>query len=69
VLDFNRGIGVVNMERGHWDDLGYARFDDIHEYHDGNGWSLTDDMQVWYDHDNGYNFTAPNAYTALMAAN
>lgn len=45
-LDFAKGFNYAGAEQGDANDNGFARFNDLDEYHDGNGWSNWDDFQV-----------------------
>jgi hypothetical protein len=65
-LDFARGHGGINMERGHPNDSGYADFQDIEEYHDGNGWTFTDDIDETVDIDPDYHLDVVNEHHGEM---
>lgn len=65
-LDFARGFGGVNTERGHPDDSGFAEFDNIEEYHDGNGWTVTNDLDQVVDIDPDYHLSIVNNHHVKM---
>jgi hypothetical protein len=46
-MDFSRGWSIVGMERGASSDSGYAKWSELQEYHDGNGWSYWDVPTAW----------------------
>lgn len=61
-LDFTRGWGVINTERGHPNDSGSAEFSNIEEYHDSNGWTYTNGLQPYYDRDPDYHLRVVNSH-------
>jgi hypothetical protein len=65
-LDFARGYGGVNMERGHPDDSGFAEFDNINEYHDGNGWTVTNNLDQTFDNDPDFHLSILNNHHVEM---
>lgn len=63
-MNFARGHGILNMERGGVNDLGKALFQNIEEYHAGNLWTVTNDLSVYFDHDFEYGLVTPDEHTA-----
>lgn len=63
-MDFSRGHGVVNMERGSPNDGGHAEFLDIEEYHDGNGWTYIESPSVEFDGDPDFVMDFPTNHSA-----
>lgn len=62
-MDFTQGYSLTGMERGGSTDSGYARWVNLQEYHDGNGWSLWDNASLNSDTDPAYHYSRVNAYT------
>jgi hypothetical protein len=69
-MDFSKSYNAVGSERGGAADDGTARFHQLNEYHDGNGWTiwngLTDDAP---GHNPGYHLDVVNTYTGNVVAN
>ena len=55
------------MERGASSDSGYARWNNLEEYHDGNGWSNWEDATKLVDNDPDYYHNRINAYTVASS--
>ncbi len=66
-MDFARGWSVVSMERGWSSDSGYGRWEEIREYHDGNGWTYWDNATAITagDTDPGYDMVVVNAHETV----
>jgi hypothetical protein len=64
LMDFSRGKNGFGMERGNPGDDGYSRFNELNEYHDGNGWTRFDDLRLLVDNDPKYMLDVINDYTA-----
>jgi len=62
-LDFNQGMNGAGMERALSSDSGYSRFNQLSEYHDGNGWSYFDDLRVGVNRDPSYHFHEVNVHS------
>jgi hypothetical protein len=65
-MDFARGWNYLGMERGHRDDGGFARFNELQEYHDGNGWTRSDDLSPCCETDPDYHLDVINDYTGRV---
>jgi hypothetical protein len=63
-MDFARGHSVTGMERGATADSGFARWNNLEEYHDANGWTNWDNASQWVDRDPAYHFHRIDAHTA-----
>jgi hypothetical protein len=50
-MDFSRGFNGIGTERGHSNDSCYARWSDLQEYHDSNGWTTWNDPSPGVDRD------------------
>lgn len=53
-MDFSQGYSITAMERGASTDSGRARWHNLSEYHDGNGWSSWDNAALGRDADPDY---------------
>lgn len=68
LLDFNSGMNGWGMERGDASDDGYARFNELSEYHDNTpGWSRWDDQRLNNDVDPDWHYDEINDYTGRTA--
>jgi len=65
-LDFHEGVNVAAMERATSSDPGYARFNAMSEYHDGNAWSVWDDLSSAGDNDPDYHLRKINPHTGVI---
>lgn len=65
-LDFTHGWSIAAMERGDSADGGYARYEDLNEYHDNGGWSLWNNLTLDSDQDPDYHLNRVNAYTGAF---
>lgn len=63
LLDFSSAMNGWGMERGDRTDDGYARFNELSEYHDNGGWSRWDDQRLNADSDPDYDYDEINDYT------
>ena len=64
LLDFNSAMNGWGMERGDSSDDGYARFNELSEYHDNTpGWSRWDDQRLNSDSDPVLDYNEINNYT------
>ncbi len=54
------------MERGASGDSGYARYEELNEYHDSNAWTRWDDLTLDGDFDPAYHLNRVNAYTGAF---
>lgn len=63
-LDFAQGISFTGMERGSSADSGDARWYELNEYHQGNGWTRWD-SPYGSDHDPQWNWRRINAFTVV----
>jgi hypothetical protein len=68
-MDFARGWSTVAMERGGTNDDGYARWNELSEYHDGNGWSYWDNGTQVVDNDPAYHLEMLNVHSARSQPN
>lgn len=68
LLDFNEGMNGFGMERGNAPDPGYSRNNDLEEYHDGNNWSLWDDVRLNGANDPDYKFMEWDTHTGGSVA-
>lgn len=51
-MDFSHGISFIGAERGHSNDNGFARFDDLTEWHTSDEWSHWDHLDRYDAHPN-----------------
>ena len=67
-MDFSRGFNQVAMERGHHDDICTSYFNELNEYHDGNGWTRWDGLtsSAAADQDPACHFSKVNNYTGRI---
>ncbi len=68
-LDFAQGRSYAAMERGASADNGGARWYDLSEYHDANGWTNWDNAMNGYDSDPGYRHLRVNANNTRSVPN
>jgi hypothetical protein len=64
-LDFSSGVNGWGMERGDRTDDGYARFNELSEYHTNTpgGWSHWDDQRLIVDRDPDFDYSEIDDYT------
>lgn len=65
-LSFSAGHGAINMERGGSNDSGLAKFNNVQEYRDANGWTNFDHLGIYYDHDVDYDLHTPDGHTGRI---
>ena len=65
LMDFNSSRNAVSMERATSSDTGYAKFTDMSEYHDVNGWTHWDNIGTGTDADPTYSPHYPNHHQAV----
>lgn len=58
-LDFSSGLNVESIERGACKDSGYASYPQGEEYHDGNFWSIFDNLAENRDDDDDWDWSFP----------
>lgn len=60
--DFTQGYNVIGTERKTGDG-GRAKFHDLKEYHDGNGWTVWNTLSLYKDNDPGWKLDIVDGHT------